>query len=245
MGSKKYRDKTCVYCGKEKSSTTGDHVIAREFFPTDARQNLPQVPSCVACNNDKSFIEHYLLAVLPIGGRHEGAATAIADQVVPRLAKNEALVRQIEAGRQQYFVLDETRTWSSGMITPLDGSKLMKLACLIAQGLAWHHWKIQLAPEALADAKQMKAEGVRHFRGEISGHKAGEQVKVSLGNGVFQYHGAYQRTNPKKTIWEMSFFGGVEVGPINMRGESTRSVFVVTSNEREWYTHIQGTNNQG
>lgn len=63
MGSKKYRDKTCVYCGKEKSSTTGDHVIAREFFPTDARQNLPQVPSCVACNNDKSFIEHYLLAV--------------------------------------------------------------------------------------------------------------------------------------------------------------------------------------
>lgn len=238
MGSKKYLNKTCVYCGKPGSSTTGDHVIAREFFPKDDRHNLPQVPACVPCNNAKAALEHYVLAVLPLGGRHDGAAIAISDQVGPRLAKNQKLAKSIAEAQRSFFVLDATRTWHSGTITPFDVTMLLKLASLIAQGLAWHHWQILLAPDSLTDARRMTSEGAKYFRGQMAGPAHGEQVKVTLGKDVFRYHGAYQRTNPKKIIWEMTFFGGVEVGPLVASGESARTVFAVSSDEKIWFEQI-------
>ena len=43
-------------------------MIAREFFLPERRAHRPQVPACNACNNTKSLLEHYLMAVLPFGG---------------------------------------------------------------------------------------------------------------------------------------------------------------------------------
>ncbi|WP_175836201.1 HNH endonuclease [Burkholderia multivorans] len=233
MGSKKNKGKTCVYCGVAPS-TTGDHVIAREFFPKDARDNLPKVPACAKCNFDKSKLEHYLLTLLPIGGRHEGALAAITDQVVPRLAKNAALDRTLAAGQRPFFVLDEGRPWQAWVATPLDVTKLTDLACFIAVGLASYHWQIQLMPRARADARRLTEKGRTMMAADLAGPAAGARVERNLGNGVFYYQGAYQRTNPMQTIWEMSFFGGVEIGPMNMSGESTRSVTVVTSDRPDW-----------
>jgi len=234
MASKKYRNKTCVYCGKDRASSTGDHVIAREFFPLSARANLPQVPACEKCNREKSYLEHYVLAVLPIGGRHADVGTAISEQVAPRLAKNAALVRQLAAGQRPFFVLNESRTWEAWSATPFELDKLKKLACNIAHGLAWHHWQIQLAPHAHAKCAQMTAQGVQRYREDISGPAIGRRADGCFGDGVFTYSGAYQRTNPMRTVWEMSFFGGVEIGPMSMSGESTRTVFVATDNGKEW-----------
>ena len=45
MGSKRFRNKTCVYCGLEQGAHTADHVIARQFFLTSGRDNLPMVPA--------------------------------------------------------------------------------------------------------------------------------------------------------------------------------------------------------
>lgn len=234
MASKKYRGKRCVYCGEDGASTTGDHVIAREFFPVAARAHLPQVPACETCNREKSYIEHYILAVLPIGSRHKSALTAISEQVAPRLKKNAALTRQIAAGRRPFFVLDESSNWEAWMTTPFDLDRLKQLACYIAQGLAWHHWQIQLAPHAYAECAQMKPEGVRLFRKDLNGTASGKRVEGDFGDGVFAYSGTYQKTNPMRTIWEMSFFGGVEIGPLDLSGESTRAVYVVTDNGKQW-----------
>jgi 5-methylcytosine-specific restriction endonuclease McrA len=55
-GSKKFRDKLCVYC-RDKISITADHVFPREFFQISERDLLPKVPSCKECNNKKSQIE--------------------------------------------------------------------------------------------------------------------------------------------------------------------------------------------
>ncbi|WP_238560755.1 hypothetical protein, partial [Stutzerimonas stutzeri] len=49
---------------------------------------------------------------------------------------------------------------------------------------------------------------------------------------------AYQRTNRLKTIWEMTFFGGVEIGPLSAGGESARTIFAVSSNEKNWFEHV-------
>jgi hypothetical protein len=46
MASKRYVGKTCPYCRVPGSSTTRDHVVAREFFLIEDRNNLPIVPAC-------------------------------------------------------------------------------------------------------------------------------------------------------------------------------------------------------
>jgi 5-methylcytosine-specific restriction endonuclease McrA len=71
--SKKFKGKTCAYCG-EREAITGDHVFAREFFLPSDRADLPQAPICGECNNEKSKLEHYLTTVLPFGGRHPASA---------------------------------------------------------------------------------------------------------------------------------------------------------------------------
>ena len=45
MASQKYRGKTCAYCRVPEISVEGDHVVARQFFLVQDRDNLPQVPA--------------------------------------------------------------------------------------------------------------------------------------------------------------------------------------------------------
>ena len=58
----------CVYCGKR--ATTDDHVFAAKFFLERERGNLPKVPACQKCNNEKSHLEDYLMVVLGFGAMH-------------------------------------------------------------------------------------------------------------------------------------------------------------------------------
>jgi hypothetical protein len=110
--SKRFKGKTCVYCGAAPSTTTGDHVFAREFFINVRRGNLPKVPACEACNHEKSKLEHYLTAVLPFGGRHTDSAQNLSTLVEPRLAKNAKLHSALSVG--------QGRVWSreGGLLVP-------------------------------------------------------------------------------------------------------------------------------
>ena len=53
---KGYTDGSCVYC-IERKAEVGDHVVARQFFLPERRGNLPKVPACKRCNNDKSRLD--------------------------------------------------------------------------------------------------------------------------------------------------------------------------------------------
>ena len=77
---KKFKDGTCVYCAT-RPATTDDHVVARAFFLTPRRGNLPKVPARQPCNEAKSELEHYLATVLPFSGRHADAAANLEDRV--------------------------------------------------------------------------------------------------------------------------------------------------------------------
>ena len=95
MGSKRYRGKRCVYCGRDGASDTGDHVIARGFFLPSERGELPQVPACNQCNNEKSRLEHHLTTVLPFGARHAAASRTLNELVPGRLEHNERVHRDL------------------------------------------------------------------------------------------------------------------------------------------------------
>ncbi|KML42223.1 hypothetical protein VK92_02910 [Burkholderia sp. LK4] len=215
-------------------SSTGDHVIALEFCPGTARDSLRKVPACVACNNAKSKLEHYVLAVLPMGSLLPSAATAITEQVGPRLAKNEALRRQLAVGQQMRWVRSSDGRWYESVALPFDTMKLSELACYIALGLAWHHWQAQLVPHAPVRAALFSTGGLQLFEQLLASHDPLARVEGSFGEGVFAYRGIYDRANIATTWWQMTFFGGVEHRTRHWRGQFARSVFVATSDDPTW-----------
>lgn len=132
--SKKYRGKTCAYCGQP--STGPDHVIALEFFLWKHRGNLPQVPACDACNGEKSALEHYLTALLPFGARHTFAQESL-EQVPKRLRKNQRLHRELGRGQGHVWAKDDSSLVLHMMTLPVDGPKLLDLLLLVGiHGLA-------------------------------------------------------------------------------------------------------------
>ena len=96
--SKKFKDKLCVYCAEEPS-TSGDHVFARQFFLPRHRINLPKVPACDDCNGEKAELEHYLASLLPFGGRHSDAGENLETMVPKHLGKNIGLNRALAQGQ--------------------------------------------------------------------------------------------------------------------------------------------------
>src|ERR1035438_8357383 len=122
-----FRGLPCDCCGAP--ATTDDHVIAAKFFLEPQRGNLPEVPACQRCNNEKSHLEDYLMVVLGFGAMHPDAKVNLDTLVPRRLENNLRLKRDLEAGYDA----------SSGASIPFNHEKLEKLLAMIAQGLAWHH----------------------------------------------------------------------------------------------------------
>lgn len=196
--SKRFRGLICVYCAKEPA-ITGDHIFAREFFPEPRRDNLPQVPVCAACNNDKAKLEHYLTAVLPFGGRHPDASTNLALLAPKRLRGNLKLHRQ----------LSERFTGNS---IPIDGEKLEQLFGLIARGLVWYHWKVYINQEThRVRSVTVTPSGAQALDDFIFKRNARDRVSKNIGNGAFIYEGLEATDDPALTFWRFSIYGGLVV----------------------------------
>src|SRR5579863_3007413 len=136
--SKRFKGLKCVYCSA-RDSVTGDHIFAREFFLPSARADLPQAPTCEACNNEKSKLEHYLTAVLPFGGRHGAAMENLATQVPKRLRRNAKLHREL--ADELHYSPDQL---GPDMAIGFKGEYVEQLFGMIAKGLLWHHWRTYL-----------------------------------------------------------------------------------------------------
>ncbi|WP_213308688.1 hypothetical protein [Paraburkholderia sacchari] len=208
------------------SAQTADHVVARAY--------LLKVPACGDCNNRKSQLEHYVLSVLPMGGVHPGAAEATVNKVGPRLAKNTALQRALFVGQRDRLVTTPDGCWWQGMSLPFEAERLATLGCYIALGLAWHHWGVQIAPSVLANARSFTSKGTQFFEQMWERFYAGGRVEHNWGDGVFAYRGVSVRTNPKVPLWQMSFFGGVELADSQKPGQTSRTLFVATNDDPEW-----------
>ena len=145
--SKKFKDKICVYCN-ENLSKTGDHIFAREFFLENHRSNLPKVPSCEKCNNEKSKLEHYLTSLLPFGGRHDDAKKNLKEMVPKRLKKNAKLHSNLSASMGRYWLKQD-----SGLFVKQTGFKIKKIKVtelfrFIARGLYFLHCNMILDRDA-------------------------------------------------------------------------------------------------
>ena len=209
MASKKWKGKLCVYCGKTPA-TTADHVVARQFFLLDKRDNLPKVPACAPCNSEKSGHETYLTAVLPFGGRHADALSTLQDMVPPRLAKHAKLQATLRRGRERLWRPSEGGVLMPALAIPFDHQRMVALFQEIVRGLAWHHWAVILADGYQVEAGALSREGEAIFSTLIEA-RCHREVHVDLGDGAFVYDGYQGVDYPELTVWRFTVFGGIEL----------------------------------
>ncbi|HWW25393.1 MAG TPA: HNH endonuclease [Caulobacter sp.] len=207
--SKQFKGRSCVYCGGEGISSTGDHVFARQFFPVGRRANLPKVAACAPCNSAKSQIEHYLTAVLPFGGRHPDSSQMLTHEVPGRLARNQKLHRSLIAGRTQVTAREHGEVVDS-LAVPFDAEKLSALFAYIARGLTAFHWEVLIPPTHRVESLMLNPAYEAVLR-DLFLAPARQRVAADVGHGAFQYQGAQAVDDPALTIWRFQAFGGLVV----------------------------------
>lgn len=233
MASKRFKRKLCVYCC-DRLSVTGDHLFAREFFVDAARPNLPQVPACDQCNNEKSRLEHYLTTVLPFGGRHADAHEALEGLVPGRLAKNLRLARVLSAGQGHVWHM-ENQVIRRAMVVPIDAAQATALFAFIARGLAWLHFSTYLLPEHSSNAIFLSRAGEDYFA-RLFAMNAANRVHQDLGRGTISYVGAQAVDSPQLTIWRLEFYGGMALsGDPALPGQVATAIGAVTGPRRLAY----------
>src|SRR5690606_34752135 len=124
-------------------SGTKDHVVCRKFFPVAQRRNLPSVPACGRCNNQKSELERYATAVLPFGSRTPTAGAELTANGERRLRGNQKLHRELRAGQGRVWA-KEGGLHVPVMTLPIEYEKIERLVRFIAIGLTFHHFGVRV-----------------------------------------------------------------------------------------------------
>lgn len=210
--SKKYKGKTCVYCGGVGLSETRDHVLAREFVLERHRPNLPVVPACKRCNNDKSWLEKELTAVLPFGGRHADALENLSTMVPKRLQANPALRSEIGRGLNKSLWLPSPAGLLQRTSTILvDSTQIEAWITLVTMGLIFHHWRSIIAGQADVTSMLLNAE-VERLYAPVFSLKAARRVPItSIGGGALIYEGVMDTTNSFASVWRFAIYGGIQL----------------------------------
>jgi hypothetical protein len=214
--SKKFKNKTCVYCANANASQEPDHVFARGFFLISKRDNLPKVPACGRCNGEKSKLEHYLTAALPCGGWNPDSKVIMETKIASRLDKNRKLYNQFMQGIKQVWIQEENNIILPGGTLPIEFVKLQRLFCFIIKGLLWYHWKTILAPanDYLVDATILKhnGEAIQHLWTNMLTHLPHRSIKQNYGDDTFEYEGIQLIDCPQISLWKFFIYGGLTLG---------------------------------
>jgi hypothetical protein len=222
--SKKFKHKTCAYCGVEGASETADHVFAREFVKISLRGEIPIVPACQNCNQKKSILEHYATTVLPFGGRHPDSSNRLNEDVPNRLKRNLRLHREITSGTIRVWV-KENGVYSRTLAIPLDGKRIELLVDYIVRGLMFYHWGIALDSDCSIEVLSLTTKDENLFS-RFKLLNALRQENGNIGNGALIYEGRQGVDKPSVSVWEVSLFGGATMSAGN--GHTTKKFGVTT-----------------
>lgn len=208
-GSRKFKNKPCVYC-EDGTSESGDHVFPREIFDIEDRGNIPKVPSCKRCNNEKSQLEHYLLSVLPFGGTHPNAEKNLSIDAARRLNKNWKLKNHLKENIGYGYLSKQKNEFERRMQVPFDGKKLHKFSEFVGRGLLWHHWNCLVPSEYGVEAFTPSPMGLKYVD-SLFALNTKHRVDVNLGSGTVRYKGAMSESDECLSVWAIQLLGGVTV----------------------------------
>lgn len=230
--SKKYKERTCVYCGVNKS-TSPDHVIARKFFEVSRRHNLPKVPSCQKCNNIKSRLEHYFTSLLPFGSNDDSAREILQSSVEKRLNSNLKLKRHLSENIERRWTKTKSNIYLQTVQLPINPDMLLSLFNFIIKGLLWHHWKVILSSNYFVKAVNLTDFGVHNFYTQLFRGAGIGVVEGNLANNGFTYIGRQGTDYPEMSVWLMKIYNGITLAGINDdEGEVSSCIFGMTGHKR-------------
>jgi hypothetical protein len=236
--SKRFKDKTCAYCGG--TSDSGDHIVARNFFPERLRADLPQVPACQFCNNEKSKIEHYLATVLPVGSTHPVAEEIAHGTLSKRLDKNTRLRIELADGVTQLNYLSDEANFATSFRPDI----IEKYAALMARGLLFHHFQVSLDEAHQARGSVFRQDAI-HAIDKIF-NDVHSHVKLVTGNhagNAFWYRGfSVVSEDPQASMWHMRLYGGIKFGSSEngMNGPFLCDFWAITCLREQSHTGISG-----
>ena len=206
--SKQFKGKLCAYCHTRKSIRQGDHIFARKLFLEEDRANLPKVPACDQCNNEKSAIEHYLAIVLPFGGMHDAAQENLSTLVPGRLEKNKKLHRKLQAEMSYVNYTDHEGNESKRMVIPFDGDLYAKLFGYIAKGLSLYYWETYITKNSISFSTSLSEAGIQSFE-HFFALNTPNRVVNSIANNTFTYKGVQAVDNDQITFWLFRTYNGL------------------------------------
>ena len=230
--SKKYKGKTCVYCGSDGKSETKDHILAREFVLVRHRHNLPAAPGCRACNRKKSVLEKHCTTVFPFGGRHPDARENLSTMVPKRLEAAPALRRQIERNLGPVFVQTPHGSIEHVSVVHLEVNSIHEWIRYVVTGLIWHHWNVVAGGQTDIDV-HLIAPQVEAQLASIFNMRAARRVPLtSIGGDTLIYEGAMAQGEPLCSAWRLAIYGGMELAGDDSRVRASVFYVIVTPKGR-------------
>jgi hypothetical protein len=209
--SKKYKNKQCVYCLKIISSTR-DHVIAKEFFPINIRNEpIPTVPSCKHCQVEKSKLEQYLVTVLPFGSDHPAASNLLHSKTKARLQKNKKLLKEIQEGKNYIWLKKGKGPYLSTMTLPFDYKKFESLVKYIVRGLVYDLWKTYITDDYFIKILSLTSEIADYFHKHILTMSPENRKEKIFGEGVFRYICTCNSDDKSLSVWYLEFFKNLNI----------------------------------
>jgi hypothetical protein len=219
----KFNGQVCVYCN-DAPSETSDHALGRKFFLEERRGDLPQVPACFNCNNEKAKHEAYLMTVLPFGAKNVDSGRILSELVPPRLEKNAKLRRKLMRGYDR----------SGGMSIPFDHRPLIGLFSMIAKALAFQHFGVRIGSDFASTAAVFMDQANPAFQQMLA---MGNRVGGDLGQGTFRYVGCQPGKYPEQTLWQFEIYGGIDFAGSNMPG-GRASLTMAATGEKEFIRNL-------
>lgn len=224
----RFKGAICVYC-RVRPASSDDHIFSRKLFHKDHRGDLPKAPACERCNGQKSKLETYLTAVLPMGSRLGGGPDP---NVVKRLKNNLKLARELTAALEA-----PAQVFADGRVGirtafPFRARYLEEYLGMVATALAWHHFDVGAESDHCAmffDMNDPQAAGLD----QIFHLNCAQRAYGFLGEGVVEYRAIQAEDDPRLSIWQFRLFGGLLLG-YSQSGDDRASSFVVILGRREF-----------
>lgn len=202
---REWRGSTCIYCGKQMA-VTEDHVIGRKFFPERLRGNLPKAPACAKCNNEKSKLESYVMAVLPFGSMHPAGQEMLKTMGKRRFEKNERLRRELREGQKVIRVRYPDGTTEDTISVPFDSDKWTRLCEMIIRGLLFHHFGQAMPQEYRVHVFHLTDTLLRWFKEEILSLSPDQFQDHSLADGAFRYQFTASPNDSFLSAWVLELY---------------------------------------
>lgn len=225
--TKGYKGKLCAYCN-ERIAVTGDHIVARKFFPNEYRANLPQAPICVKCNTDKSALENYAMTVFPFGSDHPAARERLWKKVGRRLAKNKKIASVLRLGAQHVWVQVNQGIAAATLSIPFDWQRVEPLFQMIVRGLVWYQWSAYVPNDYIIKVMPISRHGFDFFQNCILSLSPDFCMHRSFANGAFNYTATRSTEDSAFTAWHISLYGKLNMVGAEGNGDDVAYICAMT-----------------